>query len=193
MTATNVAFASVDAPPVTPDDHRRRFRRPIVDYYGEVLGRVVTPEEFAQLDRIFHDAYRQGLVNAALAADAEHAMRSWPGGQSLLSMWFHDELVPLVHGFGLQSLLARIDGLRATVGGGPKAGHLAEHLVALGLSGGQVVLIGDSLDDADAAEAVGAGCVLYTGGLTHPELLAARGVPVATTLVEAVRLAARLD
>jgi phosphoglycolate phosphatase-like HAD superfamily hydrolase len=52
------------------------------------------------------------------------------------------------------------------------------------------VLIGDSLDDADAAESVGARCVLYTGGFTDPDRLRASGRPVADALTEAVALAA---
>ncbi|HEX5740696.1 MAG TPA: HAD hydrolase-like protein [Pilimelia sp.] len=193
ISATNVAFASIGGPRISAHAHRRRFRRPIADYYGEVLGREVTAAEFAQLDQVFHDAYRRNLVDAALAADAERAMRAWPGSQSLLSMWFHDELVPVVRGYGLDGLLRRIDGLRHTVGGGHKREHLRAHLSALGLTGADVVLIGDSLDDADAAAAVGAACVLYAGGLTDPQLLHARGLPVADTLLAAVELAAAAD
>jgi phosphoglycolate phosphatase-like HAD superfamily hydrolase len=83
-----------------------------------------------------------------------------------------------------------VDGLRASVGGGPKAPHLQAHLAALGLTGTDCVLIGDSVDDAEAADEVGAGCVLYTGGFTAETLLRATGRPVAGTLVEAVTLAA---
>lgn len=50
------------------------------------------------------------------------------------------------------------------------------------------MLIGDSLDDADAAAAAAA-CVLYTGGFTDPDRLRASGRPVVETLTEAVRLA----
>jgi hypothetical protein len=56
----------------------------------------VDEEEFGRLDRIFHDAYRMGLTSMSLASDAMTAIRSWPGSQSLLSMWFHKELVPAV-------------------------------------------------------------------------------------------------
>jgi phosphoglycolate phosphatase-like HAD superfamily hydrolase len=105
-------------------------------------------------------------------------------------MWFHTELVPTVDRYGLTSYFARVDGLRAHVGGGSKAPHLAAHLVALGLDGADCVLIGDSVDDAEAAASVGARCVLYTGGFTDPGRLRGCGVPVATTLAEAVTLAA---
>lgn len=190
--ATNVAFASAGGPVVTAAEHRVRFRRPIADYYAEMLGRAIDDEAFGRLDRIFHDAYRAGLTSCALAADATAAIAAWPGTQSLLSMWFHDELVPTVQTYGLTPHFTRVDGLRAAVGGGRKAEWLEKHLAELGLAGREVVLIGDSLDDADAAASVGAGCVLYTGGLSDPVRLRASGHPVADTLTEAVTLARTL-
>jgi phosphoglycolate phosphatase-like HAD superfamily hydrolase len=190
VAATNVSLASLGGPPITAEDHRRDFRRPISDYYGHVLGRPVSEAEFIELDRAYHGFYRDGLLGAALAADAETAMRAWPGTQSLLSMWFHDELVPEVTRRGLLGLFERVDGLRrGVVGGGHKADHLVAHLDALGVEPAGAVLIGDSADDAHAADAVGAACVLYGGGFTHPDRLAETGAPVAATLVEAVALA----
>jgi phosphoglycolate phosphatase-like HAD superfamily hydrolase len=192
VSATNEAFAAVGAPGVDADEHRRRFRRPVAEFYAEVLGRAVDDEEFGRLDRIFHDAYRLGLTTMTLAADAMTAIKSWPGSQSLLSMWFHEELVPAVDTYGLAGLFARVDGLRTEVGGDLKAGHLARHLAALGVRGEDAVLIGDSLDDGLAADTVGAASVLYTGGFTDPSRLRASGRPVADSLVDAVRLAQSL-
>jgi phosphoglycolate phosphatase-like HAD superfamily hydrolase len=190
--ATNAAFAAIGGPAVTADDHRRDFRRPVVDYYAFVMGRPITADEFVRLDHAFHTAYRTRLLECALAADAVEAINAWSGTQSLLSMWFHDELLPEVSRRGLAERLVRIDGLRATVGGGHKAEHLVEHLEALGVKPDDTILIGDSADDAHAAEAVGAACVLYGGGFTHPDRLRETGVPVAGSLVEAVSIARSL-
>jgi phosphoglycolate phosphatase-like HAD superfamily hydrolase len=190
--ATNHAFAAVGARAVDADEHRSRFRRPVADFYAEMLGRAVTEEEFGRLDRIFHEAYRLGLTDMALAADAMTAIKSWPGSQSLLSMWFHSELVPAVETYGLAGVFTRVDGLRTEVGGHLKAAHLAAHLAELGLTGDRVVLIGDSLDDAAAADTAGAASVLYTGGFTDPVRLRASGRPVADTLVDAVTIARSL-
>jgi phosphoglycolate phosphatase-like HAD superfamily hydrolase len=189
VTSTNEAFSSVGGRSVDSDEHRRVFRRPVAEFYAEILERAVDQAEFERLDRIFHDAYRVGLTTISLAADAKTAIKSWPGSQSLLSMWFHDELVPALETYGLSGLFTRVDGLRTEVGGDLKAGHLARHLDELGVRGEQAVLIGDSLDDAAAAEAVGAAVVLYTGGFTHPARLRASGLPVADTLVDAVAVA----
>ncbi|PZG00982.1 HAD family hydrolase [Micromonospora deserti] len=192
VAATNAAFASVGGPTVTADEHRVKFRRPIADYYAEVLGQAVDDEQFGRLDKIFHDAYRAGLTTCQLAHDATVAMAAWPGSQSLLSMWFHDELVPAVHTYGLTGRFVRVDGLRATVGGDRKAESLRRHLAELGVAGREVVLIGDSVDDADAALSVGGRVVLYTGGFTDPDRLRSSGHPVADTLTEAVTLARTL-
>ncbi|MER7416739.1 HAD hydrolase-like protein [Micromonospora peucetia] len=192
VTSTNAAFASVGGPAVTADEHRVRFRRPIADYYAEVLGRAVDDDAFGRLDQIFHDAYRTGLTTCELAHDAGVAMAAWPGSQSLLSMWFHEELVPTVQTYGLTGHFVRVDGLRASVGGDRKAESLRRHLAELGVDGRDVVLIGDSVDDADAAVSVGGRAVLYTGGFTDADRLRAAGHPVADTLTDAVRLAATL-
>lgn len=192
VSSTNAAFAAIGGPEVDAESHRRQFRRPIAEYYGEVLGRVVDQHEFERLDDVFHSAYRVGLTSCTLAADAIAAIKAWPGTQSLLSMWFHEELVPAVETYGLTGLFSRIDGLQATVGGGFKAGHLAAHLAGLGIPGERAVLVGDSLDDAHAADAAGAAVVLYTGGFTDPARLRASGYPVADTLLGAVELAAGL-
>lgn len=187
--ATNAALAAAGGPAVTADEHRRGFRRPVVAYYGQVLGRQLTHEQFALLDAEFHRAYRAGLDTCALAAGAADALAAWAGSQSLLSMWFHAELVALVTRYGLAARFTRMDGLREPVGGGQKAAHLVAHLAAVGVAGPDTVLVGDSLDDAQAAAMVGARCVLYAGGLTDPALLRATGLPVAETLAEAVALA----
>jgi phosphoglycolate phosphatase-like HAD superfamily hydrolase len=193
VAATNAAFAADGGPRVTGEQHRRLFRRPIHGYYAEVLGRPIDDAAFARLDGLFHAEYERLLPTCRLADGALEALAGWGGSQSLLSMWFHDQLVPFVAGFGLTGYFRRIDGLRDQVGGGGKAEHLVRHLAALGVAGTDCVLIGDTLDDADAAAAVGAGCVLVSGGFTDAERLAGSGLPVAGSLAEAVTLASSVD
>jgi phosphoglycolate phosphatase-like HAD superfamily hydrolase len=190
VTATNASLAAIGGPAITAEEHRRDFRRPIAAYYAWVLGRPVDEEEFAALDKAFHQVYNEGLAACALSADALDALAAWAGTQSLLSMWFHDELVPTIARYGLDRYFLRVDGLRASVGGGPKAPHLAAHLDRIGVAGQDCVLIGDSVDDAEAAVALGARVVLYSGGFTGADRLRATGHPVARSLAEAVSLAA---
>ncbi|GAA2619035.1 HAD hydrolase-like protein [Dactylosporangium fulvum] len=187
--ATNVCLATVGGPVITAEDHRRDFRRPILDYYTHVLERPVDQVEFQLLDDAFHDAYRLGMRHVQLVPDALEAMGRWSGTQSLLSMFFHDELLVEVERHGLNARLVRVDGLPGTVGGHRKAVYLERHLATLEIDPAEVVLIGDSVDDGDAARSVGASCVLYAGGFTDTRLLEATGLPVAHSLLEAVDLA----
>ncbi len=121
-------------------------------------------------------------------------MRDAGHTQSLLSMWWHDELVPFVARFAVDAYMVRIDGNRR-VGDDTKAAHLEAHVSALRAdlgtapANGEIVVVGDALDDARAAAAVGVRCVLYDGGSHHRAELDAAGVPVAGSLCEAVRLA----
>ncbi|MFI9159344.1 HAD family hydrolase [Kitasatospora aureofaciens] len=78
--------------------------------------------------------------------------------------------------------------------GGTKTAPLTTHLEALGLAdqAHRVLLVGDAIDDAEAAHANGAYAVLHTGGLHHPAKLAADGHPLTDTLADAVVLGLRL-
>ena len=192
VAATNTTLGLLGGRAVSVEEHRRGFARPVAAYYATLLGRPVGDDDFAALDEAFHAAYRAGLDDVALAADARDAMAAWGGTQSLLSMFFHDDLVALLRKHALDAAFGRVDGRRALVDGGPKAPHLAAHLAALGVAPADAVMVADTLDDAEAAQAVGTAIVLYDGGLTSRDRLVATGAPVASTLVEAVGLAAEL-
>ena len=186
---------------VTADDYRLKYRRPIRDFYADLAGRPLTDEEWHALDAEFHDRYEARMCECSLAAGALEALRSWPTSgapprtQSLLSMWQHHRLTVLTAELGLTGHFVRIDGLTGAAGSA-KAASLRRHLAALKDAGydiapSQVALIGDSLDDADAAASAGAACVLYTGGVQDAATLAQAGVPVVSSLAAAVDLVTR--
>ena len=188
--AVNAALRMFGEPEIVPEDYRDHYTRPVSRFYERLFGRELADGEWQRIDDAFHDTYRSSLAGADLAADARSALAAVAaagGTQSLLSMWWHDELVPAVRSFGIDSFMTRIDGNRRA-GGDTKAEHLAHHLAALG-DAEPVVVIGDALDDAAAAAAVGTACVLYDGGAHHRHELEAAGVPVASSLLEAAQLA----
>lgn len=190
--AVNRGVFPLGAGPITLDDYQRHFTRPVKLFYERLLGRPVSDEEWHELDRRFHDGYRQLLAEATLTADAHDALewvRRAGCTQSLLSMFPHHELVPLVERLGIGSYFDRIDGL-VGVPGDTKAAYLERHLRQLtaGEDPRSVLVVGDTLDDAVAARHIGARCVLYDGGSHHRELLESMGVPVADSLVEALEM-----
>ena len=192
VAATNSAFRRLafEVEEVGRDQWRASYCRPIQAFYQRLLGWAPTSEQFVELDTVFHDEYRLLLPDCALAADALPTLTGWQRSgrtQSLLSMWRHHELVPYIDHSGLTTYFTRVDGLTGAAGG-PKAEHLAKHLAALGLDPAEVGLVGDSHDDALAAQHVGAACVLYSGGFHDPASLTGLGWPVAHSLSEAVEL-----
>ena len=160
-------------------------------FYEQVAGRPIQPGEWEALDSAYHDSYGARVEGLKLAVDARAALEAAEAAglsQSLLSMWRHQDLVPLVERLGIARFFVRVDGLRVP-GGGGKTEHLVEHLAALRVEAPAALLVGDTLDDLAAARAVGAGCVLYDGGSHHRDALEATGVPVVDTLTAAVEAA----
>lgn len=187
--ATNTTIATVNGEQLEPDAHRERFRRPVIEFYSDLVGRELSAAEFATLDAMFHADYEVLLPECGLSDGATDAIAAWRGTQSLLSMWFHDPLVRLVSQYGLTERFARVDGRADTSPGDAKLPYLLAHLEAIGVEPRDCVLIGDSVDDCAAAHAAGASCVLYTGGFTAETKLTATGAPVAKSLTAAVDLA----
>lgn len=187
--ATNEVFRPYGLGRLTADGFREVYTRPIWVAYERMLGRPLADGEWELLDQAFHEHYHRFMLQCGLAEDCRDALAAWEragGSQSLLSMWMHDRLVSKVTEFGIHVHFDRVDGLRTGVPGGHKAEHMAAHVAALGVDPRDVLVIGDSVDDAHAAMHVGARAVLYTGGMTHRRDLEALGVPVADTLTEAL-------
>jgi phosphoglycolate phosphatase-like HAD superfamily hydrolase len=191
VAAINHALATVALGPIDSEAFRTHFTRPVERFYERVAGRPMEPGEWRSLDEAYHHSYAAAVERLELAPDARQALAAAEAaglGQSLLSMWRHQDLLALVERLGIGRYFARVDGLRVP-GGGSKTEHLVEHLAALGVDPAAAVLVGDALDDLAAARAVGAGCVLYDGGTHHRAALEATGAPVAGSLTEALELA----
>jgi phosphoglycolate phosphatase-like HAD superfamily hydrolase len=196
VASVNVSLRGVGAPPIDADRYRAVYQRPLHRFYETLLGRPVPPAEMASIDRDFHDAYHALLDQARLTVDARSAVDMVAARgrtQSVLSMWWHDRLVPAVRFFELEDYMLAVDGHRGTPGAS-KQEHLARHVSRLTdlfpvVRRDGITVIGDVTDDADAARAAGVGCVLYDGGSQPRAVLEVSGAPVAATLVEAVEVA----
>lgn len=171
--------------------YRSTFRRPLRAFYEELVGEPVGPVEWDALGTAFARHYDEAEPHLPLSDGALAALERLDDAgvtQSLLSLHADTELRATLARRDLLDRFVRVDGDRRRDGGG-KATALAEHLDALGRSPADVVLIGDTVDDALATAAVGTGCVLVTEHSTHHEadLCAVEPtVPVVTTLGEAV-------
>ncbi|MFH0175048.1 HAD family hydrolase [Streptomyces cacaoi] len=190
--ATNAAFVELGLEPITLERYRALYCVPVPKFYERLMGRLPTDAEWEVMDDVFHRYYAEHRVRCGLTEGAVELLAGWRAAghsQSLLSMYVHDELVPLVRGFGIEPHFVRVDG-RTGPSGGSKAEHMVRHLEALtGVQAARTVVIGDAADDAVAALHVGARAVLYTGGSHSRASLEGVGVPVVDTLGEAVEVA----
>jgi len=193
--SVNAALAAIGESGIDENDYREYFTRPVDQFYVRLLERSISDEEWSTLDRVFHEHYGSALDRVPFTVDAITAIddveaRGW--SQSILSMWWEDDLTACVERRGLAGRMAVVQGNRSDAGG-EKAAHLLLHLSELDVEAGSVVMIGDSLDDAAAAGVVGTACVLYDGGSHHRSHLEDAGVPVTDTLVAAVSVASQLE
>ncbi|MGW1490855.1 HAD family hydrolase [Streptomyces sp. NBC_00191] len=194
--ATNAAFEEIGLEPITLESYREMYCVPIPRFYERLMGRLPSDAEWEVMDEAFHRHYSEHRIGCGLTEGVEELLQEWRlagRSQSLLSMYGHEELVPVVRGYGIEGHFIRVDG-RTGPSGGTKALHMERHLAALGglAAPERTVVIGDAVDDAVAAAHVGARAVLYTGGSHSRASLESVGVPVVDSLAEAVEVATRL-
>lgn len=190
--ATNSAFEEIGLAPITLETYRELYCVPIPRFYERLMGRLPTDAEWLVMDEAFHRHYSEHRLACRLAEGVDLLLEAWQSAgrsQSILSMFGHDELIPLVRDFGIASRFVLVEG-RTGPSGGTKSAQMVRHLATLQQVDPQrTVVIGDAADDAVAAREVGAHAVLYTGGSHSRGSLEAVGVPVVDSLAEAVELA----
>jgi phosphoglycolate phosphatase-like HAD superfamily hydrolase len=192
IAATNAAFAEIGLEPITLERYRELYCVPVPRFYERLMGRLPSRDEWLVMDETFHRHYWARAEAAGLAEGAAELLAAHRAAgltQSLCSLAPHEHLVPLVRTHGIEQHFVRVDGRIGPSDTG-KAQHMVRHLAALeDVEARRVVVIGDAVDDALAAEHVGARAVLYTGGSHSRASLEEVGVPVVDTLEEAVEMA----
>ncbi len=186
-------LASLGVRGVTGEDIRREFRRPFSAFYASLFGRPVSAEEFAFIRARYEEEYTAEVFGLELQPDAGEAMDllGTRATQSLLSMAPDSQLQQLIDHHGIRERFLLVEGSQRTDSDGNKAGQLEHHLAAIGAPGATTVIIGDTVDDHEAAVHNGARSVLVTTGSTSRANLETTGAPVVDTLREAAAVALR--
>lgn len=179
---------------VTGEVIRASFRRPFSEFYAGLFGRPVRPREYAFIRERYELEYQLELDAITLQPDAHEAMDllAARASQSLLSMAHDEQLQALVDGHGIRERFVLIEGSPSSDSDGNKAARMERHLRALGVDRAGTVVIGDTVDDHEAALANGARSVLVTTGSTARPLLEATGAPVVDSLGEAAAVALKI-
>ncbi|MEV7197514.1 HAD family hydrolase [Streptomyces sp. NPDC093510] len=195
LRALNDSLVGLGVPSIDMDTFRKTFCVPVPRFYATLLGRELTQEEWLEADGVFQRNYLEyAPTQTELVSGAVEALAAWTEAghtASLLSLHTHQDLVGEVGRLGLSPWLVRVDGRRGPTGG-TKAEAMRRHIDLLELPAARIVAIGDSRDDARAADAAGVRAVLYSGGAEHADCLDGVGAPVSDSLYGAVEEAARL-
>ncbi|MGQ4435343.1 MULTISPECIES: HAD family hydrolase [unclassified Streptomyces] len=192
LDAVNHSLAGLRAAPIDLATYQARHTVPIRAFYDRLLNRPVTNGEWAraQADFVMFLRARPPRLRPGVEQLLDHAT-GLGHSQSLLSLHPHDLLVEETDRLAITGHFSRIDGRRGH--DGTKAGVLADHLAALpdSLRSRPVLVIGDSVDDARAAHAVGARAVLHSGGLDSAHTLRRAELAFTPTLEAALALGLR--
>ena len=183
----NEVLAHFGVASINEAHYARYYCRPVRTFYEHLLDRELDDPTWARIDQLYHDHYHGRLGSFPLTSGAPEALAATADAghsQSLLSMWSHERLLVEMDRYEIRHWFARIDGSREARGDS-KAESLVRHLDALGVDGRDVVLVGDAIDDAEAARAVGARSVLLSS-THHPERLRQTGAPIVDRLIDAL-------
>jgi phosphoglycolate phosphatase-like HAD superfamily hydrolase len=182
------SLAKLGVPDVTPDSFRDAFTRPFSLFYSRLLGHPVSDDEFRYIRSRYENEYRAAVLSLSLHVDAtealDHVSRS--ASQSILSMAPDEHLQPLIDHHRIRDRFVRIEGSYTGSSDGTKTASLCRHLESIDVEPASAVVIGDTVDDQEAAIACGASAVLVTGGSQSRTALEATGSPVVDTLLDAV-------
>lgn len=174
------------------DDYQARFRFPVVEYYAD-LGFDTVEHSFATASRRYHELYLPAAEACALHDGARDALAALHGagvGQVVISASQQDYLTAQLAPFGLDAWLDGALGI-ADIYAASKYAVAERWLAGSGLDAADVLFVGDSEHDFEIADALGAGCLLFSGGHHSRARLAALGAPVIDDLREVAAAALR--
>jgi len=145
--------------------YREIFTFPVQNYY-QAAGLDFTKTSFEIMGKDFIDEYESKKLSCSLFDNAINVLSGIQKqgiGQSVLSAYLHDNLVSILEHYKLTKYFDNIIGLDNIYAGSKT--HLGLSLVEkLNIPKDQILFIGDTLHDAEVAEAMGVKSILIANG-----------------------------
>jgi phosphoglycolate phosphatase len=162
--------------PITLDQYREWLEYPILRYY-EKLGYRFTLEEFVDVSEDYHRIYDSRRYEVGLqegVIDVLKKLHDTGITQSVLSAYHQAGLEDAIEILGIRDFFMDIIGLPDKLADG-KVKNALDWMESRDLIPEDVVMVGDTLHDAEVAQTLGCGCVLFSGGHNDRKRLAATG------------------
>jgi phosphoglycolate phosphatase len=169
--------------PVSRAQYLERFGFPVRDFYL-ALGFDFAREQFERVSDVFIARYTAAISGAApvaCALDALLELQRRNIGQSVVSAMEQQLLRQLLQRFGLHGYMMHVRGLDH-LGASSKIELGLTLQRELGLSPGEILLVGDTLHDFEVASAIGCRCLLYVRGHQARARLEQCGAPLIDSL-----------
>ena len=167
----------------------QHFGFPIIEYYKK-LGYDFSVHPYEVLAAEFHDLYAAGYQNCPLRAGVTDVLRRVQAlgvPQTLLSASEQSRLNEQTAYYGVTAYFTELLGLSDDFAVS-KVDRAKDYIRRERFDPNEVVFVGDTDHDYEAASAVGCRCVLMTGGHQGRQRLEACGVPVVGSPEELYRL-----
>lgn len=171
-------------PPVSLANYLDVFGFPVRDYYQNI-GFDFEKESFEIISTEFITAYEKGRPNCLLMTGAQETLE-WLSStgytQSILSASKQAYLYKAVLDYGIRDYFISINGLDNHHAAG-KFDLAKEFMTAQNLNPKSVLLIGDTLHDAEIANSLGVDCWLIPNGHQSRQRLCSAGTPILDSLL----------
>ena len=170
---------------VTMGYYLNNFSFPVKSYYAS-LGLPVDLRNYKNLSEKFIINYRKSFPICKLQKGANECFQYFQRNsikQSVLSAGNQKDLNDFISFYNLSPFFDFASGVDDVFAQG-KAELAKHHYNKIGLPASEVLLVGDTLHDAEVAAKLGLNCILFCGGHNSKELLLKSSYPVIESLEE---------
>ena len=170
----------------TLEEYHHQFTFPIRLYYGRA---GVTDENFVAVAHAWMDEYVRGFEKVPLFADATAALDAFALAGCRQAVLSASQLTMLRQQLSQTGILNRFDAVLGLshIYATSKEDVGRDYIAGAGVEPKRCVMLGDTLHDAEVAEALGCRCVLIARGHQSRAALLTAGAPVCDSLAEAVQ------
>ena len=184
MECVNDMLRKRNMPTLDLPTYRSYVDNPIIKAYEHIFDlKVVT---FDIIVKEFYESYPKYMKDARLIPEAVPMLEFFKEKecrQIIITAAHTPDVVDFLWRFGIKDYFETVLGSK-DLQGGSKISWAMEYAKSDNFSKGKLLVIGDTAHDAETAAAIGADCILFSGGHQCEEKLKATGKPVVKSLLE---------